>query len=85
MEYSQNIVDQANKAIANKSPLSFEAICAFLQKKEDGQAKKDKQKMKKRLENQSLANTPSQPLWGEGAKYDTQAEYQRACLGSKWN
>jgi hypothetical protein len=41
MEYSQNIINQANKAIANKSPLSFEAICAFLQKKEDGQAKKD--------------------------------------------
>lgn len=24
-------------------------------------------------------------LWGPGTAYDTQAEYQRACLGSKYN
>jgi len=24
-------------------------------------------------------------LWGAGCKYSTQAEYQRSCLGSKWN
>jgi hypothetical protein len=24
-------------------------------------------------------------LWGAGCKYSTQDEYQRACLGSKWN
>lgn len=24
-------------------------------------------------------------LWGAGCKYSTQSEYQRSCLGSKWN
>jgi hypothetical protein len=24
-------------------------------------------------------------LWGAGCKYSTQAEYQRSCMGSKWN
>ena len=85
MTYSQLIIDQANKAISCGSKLSFEDICQILQKKEDGKAKKAKKSIKKSIERRELANTPSQPLWGAGAKYDTQAEYQRACLGSKWN
>lgn len=24
-------------------------------------------------------------LWGAGCKHSTQAEYQRSCMGSKWN
>jgi hypothetical protein len=24
-------------------------------------------------------------LWGKGCKYSTQAEYQRSCMGNKWN
>lgn len=85
MTYSQLIINQANKAILCGSKLSFEDICQILQKKEDGKAKKHTRSMKKSIKRRELANTPSQPLWGVGAKYDTQQEYQRACLGSKWN
>jgi gamma-glutamyl phosphate reductase len=28
---------------------------------------------------------PVNTLWGHGCKYSTQAEYQRSCLGKKWN
>ena len=24
-------------------------------------------------------------LWGSGCKYSTQSEYQKSCMGSKWN
>jgi hypothetical protein len=27
----------------------------------------------------------SNTLWGSNAKYSTQAEYQRSCMGKKWN
>lgn len=28
---------------------------------------------------------PKNTLWGAGCKYSTQSEYQRSCMGSKWN
>jgi len=48
-------------------------------------SKNAKRKAKKFQERKELKNTELKPLWGNGAKYSTQAEYQRAGLGSKWN
>lgn len=33
----------------------------------------------------SYQKTFAPSLWGNGCKYSTQAEYQRSCLGSKFN
>jgi hypothetical protein len=35
--------------------------------------------------NQEWEKVEVSTLWGKGCKYSTQSEYQRSCLGSKYN
>ena len=35
--------------------------------------------------NKAWQKVETSTLWGAGCKYSTQAEYQRACLGNKFN
>jgi len=42
----------------------------------------NRQVEKERLEKEA---TIENSLWGTNSKYHTQAEYQRSCMGKKWN
>lgn len=75
---TEQIQTKANEMIAKGCKLTFDAICVILEKQEAAAAKK---KFKPSSRNENAVNT----LWGPGFKYSTQAEYQRSCLGSKWN
>jgi hypothetical protein len=81
MEYSQNIIDQANKAIANGSKLSFDEICAHYQKKENGKSKRDKRSMKKVIARREAAKnetTDSFPMYVNGVAYYNLSDYNAA-------
>jgi hypothetical protein len=67
------------------SPLSVDQLIAFLEKKEAKKAKNQKNIAKGFEKREAAAKMESTPLWGPGAKFSTQAEYQRSCLGSKFN
>jgi len=82
-EIPQAIIDKANAMLAKGAKMTFEAIVAMYMK---DTTKNDKRKAKNYGRRVAAENAPKTFLtWGPGCKYDTQAEYQRACLGSKFN
>jgi len=66
------------------SKISDQAMVEIFAREERNVAKNAK-KHAKGFERRANVSETSTPLWGPGCKYSTQQEYQRACLGGKWN
>jgi len=80
-----NFQNEAKRLQGMGSPLSIEDLVAFLEKKEAKKAKRFKRASKGFERREAVEKMELSPLWGNGCEFSTQAEYQRSCLGSKFN
>ena len=85
--YPTHITEKAQRMVDAGSKMTFEAICEMFEKSEAKSAKKatSSKEASKWEQRTRVENTTKNTLWGPGCKYSTQSEYQRSCMGKKWN